>query len=81
LAPPNPRSADLGEADLRGANLRDADLSRANLSGAHERLYWQRRRPISIEQLEQARSLEGATMPNGQKDEDWLKDKGRESDG
>jgi uncharacterized protein YjbI with pentapeptide repeats len=32
LAPPNPRSADLGEADLRGAKLRDADLSRANLS-------------------------------------------------
>src|SRR5829696_2437481 len=33
LAPPNPRSADLGEADLRGAKLRDADRSRANLSG------------------------------------------------
>jgi hypothetical protein len=24
---------------------------------------------------EQAKSLEGATMPNGQKYEDWLKDK------
>jgi len=33
------------------------------------------------EQLEQAKSLEDATMPNGQKYEDWLKSKGREEDG
>jgi len=30
---------------------------------------------VSREQLEQALSLDGAIMPNGQKYEDWLKDK------
>jgi hypothetical protein len=49
-------------ADLWGANL-----SGANLSGA---------RGITNEELErQAKSLECATMPNGQKYEDWLKSK------
>jgi len=66
------RDADLREADLRGADLRGAkldaaDLSEADLSSA---------RGIGNEELEQqAKSLEGATMPNGQKYEDWLKDK------
>ena len=36
---------------------------------------------VTDKQLDQARSLEGATMPNGQKYEDWLKSNGRESDG
>jgi uncharacterized protein YjbI with pentapeptide repeats len=62
--------ADLSSADLRDANLSDADLldadfSDANLSGA---VGW------TEEHLKQARSLEGATMPNGQKYEDWLED-------
>jgi len=30
---------------------------------------------VPIEKLQQARSLEGATMPNGQKYEDWLNDR------
>jgi hypothetical protein len=30
---------------------------------------------------QQAESLEGATMPNGQKYEDWLRSKGRGEDG
>jgi uncharacterized protein YjbI with pentapeptide repeats len=48
--------------DLSGANLRGA-----NLSGAQG---------ITNEELErQAKSLAGATMPNGQKYEDWLKDR------
>ena len=52
----------LSGADLRGADLRGANLSRADLSGAKR---------ISNEELEQeAESLEGATMPNGQKYED-----------
>jgi hypothetical protein len=79
---------DLSGADLSGAYLSDANLSdavllnvdlsnavldNANLRGAEG---------ISNEQLEQqAYSLEGATMPNGQKYEDWLKSKGREENG
>jgi hypothetical protein len=36
---------------------------------------------LSAEELEQqAKSLKGATMPDGQKDEDWLKSKDREED-
>jgi len=55
----------LSGADLTNADLTGADLSEANLSGA---------RGISDEELEQqAKSLEGATMPNGQKYEEWLK--------
>ncbi len=50
-----------------------ADLRGANLSEALG---------ITNEELEQqAASLEGATMPNGQKYEDWLKSKGRGADG
>jgi hypothetical protein len=54
-------------AVLRGAVLRDAVLSNAYLMDA----------TVTEEQLEQAHSLKGATMPNGQKYEDWLKSKGR----
>jgi uncharacterized protein YjbI with pentapeptide repeats len=46
-----------------------ADLSGANLSNAYLK-----DATVTEEQLEQAESLEGATMPNGQKYEDWLKD-------
>jgi uncharacterized protein YjbI with pentapeptide repeats len=47
--------ADLHEADLRGVNLRGADLSDADLSETR----------VTLEQLAQARSLEGTTMPDG----------------
>jgi DNA-binding protein Fis len=60
------RGAILSGANLYGANLSDADLSQAKLSGAWD---------TTNEQLEQAKSLEGATMPNGQKYEEWLKAK------
>jgi uncharacterized protein YjbI with pentapeptide repeats len=81
--------ADLSSADLGGAGdyakgsgdpimvvlmegaLRWADLSGANLEGAD----LQEARGWTVEQLREALSLEGATMPNGQKYEDWLKDK------
>ena len=71
---------DLGGADLSGADLSDAegrfesgarmirtrldgvDLSGANLTNAR----------VTEEQLREAESLEGATMPDGQKYEDWL---------
>jgi type II secretory pathway pseudopilin PulG len=59
--------ADLSVAFLGGADLRDADLRDADLSGAEG---------TTNEELErQAYTLEGATMPNGQKYEDWLKDR------
>lgn len=71
----NLSGADLSGANMTGVNLRGvrpfedgafgADLSEADLSGVEG---------ISIRELErQARSLTGATMPNGQKYEDWLK--------
>ena len=52
--------ADLSGADLSGADLSDADLSDAILTNAK----------ITKEQLDACRSLQGATMPNGQKYED-----------
>jgi uncharacterized protein YjbI with pentapeptide repeats len=57
--------ADLQGADLRASNLSNVDLSYANLSDAR----------VTQEQLGQASSLEGTTMPNGQRYEHWLKDK------
>jgi len=70
--------ADLRGADLGHANLREADLSGANLSEAG----LGEAKGITNEQLEQALYLDGATMPNGQKYEDWLKDReGRGEDG
>jgi uncharacterized protein YjbI with pentapeptide repeats len=55
----------LSNANLQGANLTDAVLRGANLSNAK----------VTSEQLAEAKSLEGATMPDDQKYEDWLKDK------
>jgi hypothetical protein len=64
--------AELRKADLSGVSLFEADLSDADLREANLR----NAQGITNEQLEQqALSLEGATMPNGQKYEDWLKDK------
>jgi Pentapeptide repeats (8 copies) len=64
--------ANLSEANLFRADLGGADLSYANLRGAN--LRWAG--DITNEELDQqAKSLEGATMPNGQKYEDWLKDR------
>jgi hypothetical protein len=56
----------MSDADLREANLAVADLHRAT--------GW------TVEQLELAESLEGATMPNGQKYDEWLKSKGSGED-
>lgn len=54
---------DLSLADLRRVDLSGADLSFANLTDAN----------VYQGQLDQAQSLEGATMPNGQNYKDWLK--------
>jgi hypothetical protein len=61
--------ANLSDAELLNAELLNAELLNADLSGAEG---------ITNEELDQqAASLEGATMPDGQKYEDWLKSKGR----
>jgi hypothetical protein len=65
--------APLSDANLSGVPLSRADLRDADLSGVIG---------INNAQLEYlAFSLEGATMPNGQKYEDWLRSKGRAEDG
>jgi uncharacterized protein YjbI with pentapeptide repeats len=57
---------------LENANLSNADLTGAYLSGAD----LMGAKGITNEELEQqAKSLKYATMPNGQKYEDWLKDR------
>jgi hypothetical protein len=59
--------ASVSEKYRTSLDLREADLRGANLFSAEG---------ITNEELEQqAASLEGATMPDGQKYEDWLKDK------
>jgi hypothetical protein len=71
LSGANLRGADLAGAELLNADLSGADLSGANLTEAHLRYA-----RISEQQLdEQCKILVGATMPNGQLYEDWLKDK------
>jgi hypothetical protein len=84
--------SDLSKADLIGANLGGADLTfakllEANLNDTHllwaamERANLEGVRGITNEELdEQGAFLTGATMPNGQKYEEWLKSKDRESD-
>jgi hypothetical protein len=60
--------AELSGADLIGANLGEAELSGADMNRASL--------TITFEELEQeAKSLKGATIPDGQKYENWIKDK------
>ena len=70
--------AKLGDAKLSGANRGDADLGGANLRGANLRgAFLSGAGGITNEDLhQQARALDGATMPNGQKYEEWLKSRG-----
>jgi hypothetical protein len=83
---------DLGGADLKGAKLEGANLSSADLIGADLRGAILRgaykvtgvetKQPITNEELvQQTKFLEGATMPDGQKYEEWLKSKDRGEDG
>ena len=70
--------ANLSKANLQGANLSganlgpdggidNADLSKANLQGASLRRANLSRADVTNEQLEKAKSLQGATMPDGSK--------------
>jgi uncharacterized protein YjbI with pentapeptide repeats len=84
------RDADLGQADLREVDLREldlpeavldpAELRKANLTGASLRgANLRGAKGITNEELaQQACSLEGATMPDGRKYEDWLNSSGVE---
>jgi hypothetical protein len=54
--------ANLKDADLRGVDLRNTDLRWANVTDQQLTLCW---------------ALKDATMPDGQKYEDWFKSKGR----
>jgi len=78
LSDANLKQANLGGigADLGGACLYKTDLRGADLEGAsgitNEKL---------AERVSGSKFLEGATMPNGQKYEDWLKSQGRREDG
>jgi hypothetical protein len=64
------KAADLQNADLQGANLQEANLQEANLQGANLE-----GAKVTDRQLANARALQGATMPDGQTYEDWLKGK------
>jgi uncharacterized protein YjbI with pentapeptide repeats len=64
---------DISDDYLVPTNLGDANLSGADLSGAYLT-----GTKVAPEQLAACKSLEGATMPDGQKYEDWLKSKNQE---
>jgi uncharacterized protein YjbI with pentapeptide repeats len=67
-------NANLSEADLRNADLREADLSGASLCGTNLSEANLTKATLSEAALSEA-NLTNATMPNGQKYEDWVKDK------
>src|SRR6266516_1421024 len=58
LSEANLNGANLSSANLGGADLSGADLSQADLSGAQD---------LTQEQLDKAKTLKGATMPDGSK--------------
>jgi len=70
LAGADLRGAKLRGTFLQGANLQQANLERANLQAANLR-----KAEVTDEQVADTLSLQGATMPDGQKYEDWLKSK------
>jgi uncharacterized protein YjbI with pentapeptide repeats len=80
LSDANLSGAVLSGANLSGANLNGANLSKTvlidtSLSGADLSEAFLGGANVTQEQLDQAASLEGTVMPNGQEYEYWLKDK------
>ena len=63
----NLSGASLVSADLRGAFLRETDLTDANLKGADLTGANLNKARVTIKQLDTAKSLKGATMPDGTK--------------
>jgi uncharacterized protein YjbI with pentapeptide repeats len=78
-------AAHLNRANLRGAYLTGATLVRADFNGAkldHANLSDAKLEEGGLQNIVQnAASLKGATMPNGQKYEDWRKSNGSGEDG
>jgi uncharacterized protein YjbI with pentapeptide repeats len=80
-------AADFSGAALNGANMsgvfvHGVDMSGADLQGTYVQTEDGPARMVDMGQLaHETSSLEGATMPNGQKYEDWLKSKGSGEDG
>jgi uncharacterized protein YjbI with pentapeptide repeats len=69
----NLNEADLSEALLTHADLREARLREANLSGAYlQAANLRRAKFTTVKQLKEIQLSPGATMPNGQKYEDWI---------
>jgi uncharacterized protein YjbI with pentapeptide repeats len=76
------KHTNLSEANLSEAKLHGADLRGANLRDTYRRTKDGSKQLITNTELaQQTRSLEGATMPNGQKYEEWVKSKYRGGDG
>jgi len=71
LSDANLTGVELHDADLTGADLHNADLTGAELPGADLS-----DATVTEEQLATCKSLEGATMPNGQKKKKWFKSRG-----
>jgi len=65
----NLSGANLTGADLSGCRLDGADLSKADLSGVHLKVIASSRTKSTKTELQNARSLEGATLPDGTKHE------------
>jgi len=59
------READLSEAELSGASLREADLTRVDLTRANLTGADLAGAKVTSQQLDQAKSLKGANMPDG----------------
>jgi hypothetical protein len=72
------QGAHLQGAHLQAAHLQGARLQGADLEGAGLQLARLQGAELTDEQLADTLSLQGATMPNGQKYEDWLKSTGRD---
>ena len=72
----NLKRTKLSGADLSGANMIETDLSRVNLSTANLKRANLKDANVTDEQLRSCNSLEAATMPNGQKYEEWLESQG-----
>jgi uncharacterized protein YjbI with pentapeptide repeats len=71
----NLQEANLRRADLLGAKLQGANLQGAHLQGAELQEANLRGAIVTDEQLATCKRLVDATMPNGQKYEDWIQDK------
>ncbi len=65
LSGANLREADLSEAELSGASLREADLTRVDLTRANLTGADLAGAKVTSQQLNQAKSLKGANMPDG----------------